>query len=241
MPRLHTAGHQIIPRALGRGFDEHRSLDLHKMQLVVIIPHHLGNFGAHHDGLVHGGAAQIQIAVFQAQLVVDIDAVAHLKGSCLRAAEHAQLGDEQFHLARGDLVRFRLALTQRARGNNDILAFQAGGLFKHGPVRGIVKNKLQDACGVPQVRKNNAALVAAFCDGAGHRHLCARVPGAQRPAIVGTAQVSHCFHKNHPFRRFASAQIQEQTPAPRHAKQNWRGIRQRPRDTTAQRPLSITV
>ena len=101
-----------------------------------------------------------------------------------------------------------------ARGNNDILAFQAGGLFKHGPVRGIVKNKLQDACGVPQVRKNNAALVAAFCDGAGHRHLCARVPGAQRPAIVGTAQVSHCFHKNHPFRRFASAQIQEQTPAP---------------------------
>lgn len=140
-----------------------------------------------------------------------------------------------------DLVRFRLALTQRARGNNDILAFQAGGLFKHGPVRGIVKNKLQDACGVPQVRKNNAALVAAFCDGAGHRHLCARVPGAQRPAIVGTAQVSHCFHKNHPFRRFASAQIQEQTPAPRHAKQNWRGIRQRPRDTTAQRPLSITV
>ena len=56
--------------------------------------------------LVHGGAAQIQIAVFQAQLVVDIDAVAHLKGSCLRAAEHAQLGDEQFHLARRILSVF---------------------------------------------------------------------------------------------------------------------------------------
>jgi hypothetical protein len=85
----------------------------------------------------------------------------------------------------------------------------------------------------PLIRKNNAALVAAYCDGAGHRHLCARVPGARRPAIWVRA-VSHCsINIIHSPLRGTNSRADPRRP-PREAKPA--GHSQRPRDTTARRP-----
>ena len=194
MPRLHPAGHQIIPRALGGGFDEGGSLDLGEMVVAEIVADDLHDLAAQHDGRMHGGTAQIQIPVAQAQLIVHIDAVPHLKGRGLRLAQDAQLAHIQLHIAGGDLIRLGGALPQFAFGNDHILAAQALGFGEHLFGGVLVKDQLQNAGGIPQVGKNDAALVTAAGNGAADCHF---LPGQRQTdlaAVVGAAQISHAFH-----------------------------------------------
>ena len=194
MPRLHPAGHQIIPRALRGGFDEGGGLDLGEMVVAEIVADDLHDPAAQHDGFVHGGTAQVQIPVTQAQFIVHVDTVPHLKGRGLRLAQDAQLTHIQLHIAGGDLIRFGSALPQFAFGNDHILAAQALGFGEHLFGGVLVKDQLQNAGGVPQVGKNDAALVTAAGNGAADCHF---LPGQRQTdlaAVVGAAQISHAFH-----------------------------------------------
>ena len=87
-----------------------------------------------------------------------------------------------------------LAQEQNAPGNDHILALQAAGLLEHGGVGGVVEHHLQNAGGVAQVGKDDAALIPAFGDGTGHHHLLARIGQTHFAAITGAAQISHGFH-----------------------------------------------
>ena len=194
MPRLHPAGHQVIPRALRGALHQHGGLDLAEVIFAEIVAHKLADFAAHHQGLVHAGAAQVQVAVFQAQLVLHLYLVPNFKGRGLRARQHPQLGHIQLHRAGGDLVGLGVALAQQALGNGHVFAFQRPRLAEHLRVGGIVEHQLQNAGGIAQIGKNDTALVAAFGDGPRHHHLLARIGQAHFAAIMGAAQVAHAFH-----------------------------------------------
>ena len=96
--RLHTAGHQIVTRTLGRGLDEGRRFDLSEVVLAEIVADDLHDLAAQHDRLMHGRAAQVKVTVAQAQVVVDVDLVAQLKRRGLGLAQDAQLGNVELHV-----------------------------------------------------------------------------------------------------------------------------------------------
>ncbi len=98
-------GHQIVPGALGGGLGEHGGLDLVEALLVEVVPGDLGDLVAGGDHLLHVRAAQVQIAVLQAQHIVGLGVLHDLKGRGLRLGQQAQLGDIYLDVAGGDLVR----------------------------------------------------------------------------------------------------------------------------------------
>ena len=208
MAGLHAAGDQVIARAFGRRFDQGRGLDLAEMVFAEIAAHDLADLRALDDGLVHGRAAQVEIAVAQAQVVAHLDVVAHLERRGLRLAQNAQLGHIQLDIAGGDLIGLGGALAQDAARNDDILALQAFGFGKDIPGGVLVKHQLQNAGGVPQVGKDDAALVTRAGDRTADGHLAPGVGQAQLAAVIGAAQAAHRFHTLMPlFMRRQAAKI----------------------------------
>ena len=199
MAGLHTAGHQIVTRTLGGRLDEGRGLDLGEVVVAEIAADDLHDLAAQHDRLVHRGTAQIQIAVAQAQVVVDVDLVAQLKRRSLGLAQNAQLADVELDVAGGDLIGLGGALTQLAAADDHVFALQAFGLGKNVFRRILVKNQLQNAGGIAQVGKDDAALIACTGNRTADGHFLPGVGQADLAAVVGTAQVPHRFHSSCPL------------------------------------------
>ena len=200
--RLHTAGNEIIARALGRGLDEGGRLDLGEMVLAEIVADDLHDLAAQHDGLMHGRTAQVQIAVAQAQVVVDVDLVAQLKRRGLGLAQDAQLADVELYVAGCDLIGLGGALTQLAAADNNVLAFQALGLGENVLRRILIEHQLQNAGGIAQVGKDDAALVAGAGDGAADGHFLTGHGKRDFAAIVCAAQTAQSFHISCPLYGF---------------------------------------
>ena len=164
MARLHTAGHQIVAGTLRCGLNQGRGLNLGEVVLAEIVADNLHNLAAQDNRLVHGRTAQIQIAVTQAQVIVDVDFIAQLKRRGLGLAQDAQFADVKFHIAGGNLVGLGGTLTQLAAADDNILAFQTLGLGENILRRILIEHQLQDTGGIAQVGKDNAALVAGAGD-----------------------------------------------------------------------------
>ena len=111
--RLHTAGYQIVAGAFRGALDQHGGLDLAEVVVAVVVADDLADLAAQHDGVVHAGAAQVQIAVLQAQLVLHLHLVADLEGGGLGSAQQAHLGHIQLHVAGGDFIGLGVALAER--------------------------------------------------------------------------------------------------------------------------------
>ncbi|MPN26362.1 hypothetical protein SDC9_173786 [bioreactor metagenome] len=166
------------------------------MVLVVVIAHQLGNAATQHNGRVHAGAAQVKVAVFEAQIVAHLHFVAHFKRRGLGRAQHPQVGDIQLDLAGGQRFVDALAPAQLALCHHHIFTFQPGGFFKHRAVGAIVKCQLQNAGRVAQVGKDHPAKVAAFRNRPAGRYRAAHLFGGQLAAIIGAAQCPHFIHRS---------------------------------------------
>ena len=77
---MDAAGHQIVPRTFGCGFHQHRGFDLDESVLIEIVPSDFGDAVAHQNIALQIGAAQVQIAVFQPQLFIDVAILHNFKG-----------------------------------------------------------------------------------------------------------------------------------------------------------------
>ena len=202
MAGLHTAGHQIVTGTFRRGLDQGRGFNLGKVVVAEIAADDLHDLAAQHDRLVHRGTAQIQIAVAQAQVVVDVDLVAQLKRRGLGLAQDAQLADVELDVAGCDLIGLGGALTQLAAADDDELAFQALGLGENVLRRILIEHQLQNAGGIAQVGKDDAALVAGAGDGAADGHFLAGHGKRDFAAIVCAAQTAQSFHISCPLYGF---------------------------------------
>ena len=104
---------------------------------------------------MHGRTAQVQIAVAQAQVVVDVDLVAQLKRRGLGLAQDAQLADVELYVAGCDLIGLGGALTQLAAADNNVLAFQALGLGEN--AFGVSSSNT--SCKMPVVSRRSAKMM----------------------------------------------------------------------------------
>ena len=104
---------------------------------------------------MHGRTAQVQIAVAQAQIVVDVDLVAQLKRRGLGLTQDAQLADVELYVAGCDLIGLGGALTQLAAADNNVLAFQALGLGE----TSFGVSSSNTSCKMPVVSRRSAKMM----------------------------------------------------------------------------------
>ena len=190
-----AAGHQIVPGALGGGLGEDGGLDLQEPVLVKVVPGDLGDLVPGGDGLLHLRAAQIQIAILQAQHVVGLGVLHDLKGRGLRFGQQAQLGDIDLDVAGGDLVGLGLALPDQTGGSHHILRAEGGGLVKDVLGGAVVKGQLDEAGAVPQVHKDQTAQVPLPLDPAAQGDGLARVGQTQVAAVMAAVEILKIIHE----------------------------------------------
>ena len=94
------------------------------------------------------------------------------------------------------------ALTQLAAADNNVLAFQALGLGENVLRRILIEHQLQNAGGIAQVGKDDAALVAGAGDGAADSHFLTGHGKRDFAAIVCAAQTAQSFHISCPLYGF---------------------------------------
>ena len=191
---MNTRGNEIIARALGGGLDHHGGFDLNEAVLGKVVARNLGNFASEHDVVEQRTAAQVEIAEFQAQLLVGVEVVHDFKGRRLRLGKHAQVGDDHLDIARGYLAVLGASLADHALSSENELAAAGKRLVENLLVGLIVERELHDARAVAQVNKNQLAEVSAALYPAADDDLTANVGDSQISAVMGTLQARHIFH-----------------------------------------------
>ena len=147
------------------------------------------------DHVLHVRAAQVQIAVLQAQHIVGLGVLHNFKGRGLRAGQQAQLGDVHLNVAGGDLVGLALPLPDQAGGGDDVLRAEGRGLLKDILVGAVVEGELDQAGAVPQVHKDQTAQVPLPLHPAAQGDRLACVAQTQLAAVVGAAEILQIVHK----------------------------------------------
>ena len=193
-PLVHPAGHEVVARALGGGLDEGGRLDLEEAVSVVVVVRRLDDLMAHQNGVLHLAAAQVEVAVFEPQLLLDVGLVGDLKGRGLRLREDAQVADIELDLAGGQVGVDRLAAADLAlRHQHEFRPhrLRPGAQLGVGPV---VEGELHDSRAVPQVDEDEHPLVArALHPAAGDRFLPDVLRG-KFSAVFGAFQSLHGIH-----------------------------------------------
>src|SRR5690606_6164710 len=149
----------------------------------------LGDAVAQDDPLLHLRAAQVQVAVAQADALVDVDVVFHGKGWRLDRAVDTQVLGPDLDLAGGDVGVDQLGLAPPPGAADGDHAFGAQLLgllvrFRRAALTGR-EPQLDPAAAVPQVDEQQPAVVPRAGHPPGQDHLLAGVGGAQDAALVG--------------------------------------------------------
>ena len=101
---------------------------------------------AHGNGALHFGAAQIEVAILEAQILLDALAViADGKGRGIAFRQHPQLADIDLYLAGGDLVIDGFAAAQNPARHQNILGAHLLRLCQQFRAGFIIEGKLHDA------------------------------------------------------------------------------------------------
>ena len=162
--------HQKIARALGAGGRQDRRLELEKVLLLHALAERVDDRAALHDVLVQRRAAQVQKAIFEA----DVFRVVVLAGDRQRqfsgGAEHLHVGDEHLDRTRRQIGVFRPG---RTLFHPPVDAHHPLGPDRLGQPEGgriRVGHALRDAIVVAQVDEEDAAVVADAVAPAGEAH-----------------------------------------------------------------------
>ena len=151
LARLHPAGHQVVPGPLRGGFDEAGRLDLQKAVVVVVVPGRLDDPVAHQDVPLHLPPAQVQVAVPQPQLLLDVGGLGDLKRRRLRLAQDAQVVYIDLHVAVGEVLVYRFPGPYDTLCHQHKLGPGGLGLLPQDLGGPVVKGQLDNAGAVPQV------------------------------------------------------------------------------------------
>ena len=214
---VHTAGYQIVARALRSGFAQDGRFHLQKALIVEKALHLAQQRVAKEQVSVHLRAAQVQIAVFEPHLFAHRLLVGQGKGQRIRRGEHLHMADGQLHLTggQGGVIGAFVAQAHLSGDLHHALVFEPFGQCKAGGIRhGLIKDRLHYALAVAHIHEDDAAHVAAGQHPAAHRSLQADVRTAQGSAVMRS------FHKA------ATSLVAgyEKSPPPRHL----RGERPKP-------------
>ena len=177
---LRAARHQIVARALGCRLRQDRRLDVDEAVLVHELAQRARDGVPQPQVLQHRLAAQIEITVFEAQLLAD--GLVVMERRRLRFREHRELLREHLDLAARE-VRVDCPLGARTHASldrEDELGAQPLGLLEHLGAIGI-EDDLQQALAIAQVDEDDATVIAAPVYPPGNRDC---------PADLGTVDVA---------------------------------------------------
>ena len=190
--RLGSAGHQIIPRALGCRPRQNRGFDIQETLLVEIATNARGDLCPGNQVLLHLRPTQIHKAVTQADVLTYRVVLVERERRRLCGVENLQAFTQHLYLPGGHIRIHRLG---RARANapcdaQHILAAHAVGALKMFlSVR--IKHHLHHAFPVAHVEENDTTMVPATIYPATQRHRLIDQIFIDQAAVVGSHR---CFH-----------------------------------------------
>jgi len=196
MVRVNAAGHQVIPRALGRAGRQHGRLDFHKPPRIEKLADALKDAVPGNQVVLHRRAADVQIAVLEPQVFRHIAAAC---GRCarhhrlvgngerqrIRFGEHSQFRDQDLDASGLDVgvFRARQPLLDVAPDRDAVFGAQQGGLLADVVGRHLrAEDDLHDAAAVAQVDEQQAAVIPEGIHPAGQQHVAADILRSQFPA-----------------------------------------------------------
>ena len=137
--------------------------------------------------VLHLFAAQVEVAVFEAGILVDLIGVVYLERQTPGRREQQEVVDQQFYLPRLDLRIFGAlgTLAQFALDRQDVFAAQRTGAFVGLGVELRIENDLGRAGLVPELDEDDAAQVPAGAEPAVEDDLAAGVLKPWRAAVHG--------------------------------------------------------
>ena len=142
----------------------------------------------------HGRPADVEVAVLEAQHLVDLVALARLdlERRRARARQQAGVGDAHLDLAgrQAGIDRLGVARDHRAGRAHDVLGAQPLGQTVRLGRDSRVEDELHEAGAVAQVDEDEVAVVAPASHPAGEPHLATHVGGTQ---LAGQRGAHHAF------------------------------------------------
>ena len=146
---------------------------------------------AQHEILLHLRAAQIKIAVLQAQHLIHLDAILNVERRRLCLVEDAQLLYHHLDHA-GSHVRIygflRTGTHAAADSHHELVADSLSLVECLLANSRLVNNHLHQAGTVTQINKNQSAMVTAAGNPAAKNNLATHVVSTQLTAVMGTLQ-----------------------------------------------------
>ena len=135
---------------------------------------------------LHGVAAKIDVAIFEARLFVGERGVGGQERRELRFVEDAEFVGDEFNFSRGHVGIDGVGVAQldRADDGDDVFVAQGFGLFVDGGVAFGIEDNLHDAGAVAEIDEEQAAVVAALVDPSHEHGFFAGVGGAESAAHV---------------------------------------------------------
>jgi len=164
LPRVEPRGHNEVAGAFRGGLDEHGGLDLDEVVGIQEVAGGLGHAMPQQEGILAGLSAQVEVAVFQSELLAAVGLVFDGERWGGRGAEHLDALGHQLDVACGQVGIFAASLADASAYLDDALAHQGAGMLAQGGVQVEVEVELGDAVAVAQVDEGHAAEVADALD-----------------------------------------------------------------------------
>ncbi len=182
-----TARYEVVAGAFRRALAEFRRFDVDEAVFVEERAHGMFYFMAHDEVVLHFRTAQVEVAVFEADLFVDVDVVFNVERRRLGRIEDAQFFAADFDSARLHLGVDRIFITHAddAAYSQDVFCtylfcFIERNLF-------IIRRSddLYDARTVAEIDEDQSAVVAAAFYPAGQDDFFAVVRFTYFSAVLG--------------------------------------------------------
>ncbi len=159
---VYTRRHDVFAGAFGRSLNETRRIDFQTVLRREVLADDLEDLGAQHDVLAHACGAHIQVAVLQAQFLVDRVGI-NFKRRRFGFVQNGAIGSRNFNITGGKFGVFStgLALVHNTRNLQHPLRTNGFSLSECLFVLLGMKHHLGQAVPIAQVDENQSAVVAA--------------------------------------------------------------------------------
>ena len=157
LARVHARGHHKVARAFGRGADEHGRLYFDEVHRVEIAAYFHRHAVAQQQIVADAAAAQVEVAVFHADVIAAVGVVFDGEGRHFGRVEHREPADGYFDVAGGELGVLAGALNHFAVDLNHIFAAERIGLLAECRIVFRIECQLGYAVAVAQIDKRHSA------------------------------------------------------------------------------------
>ena len=185
-------GNEVVAGAFRRRLGQHGRLDLEEALLVHVAANLHRDLVTQREVLLHHRAAQVEVAVLEADVLAGVDVVLDGKDRGPGLVEDPDLSSQHLDLPRGESGVHRVggALGNLSDDREDVLRthFVGRGMSRLGDLR--TRHDLADPLAVAQINEDDAPEVPA-CGRPPHEgHRLPHVLGPQDPAVVCADEVA---------------------------------------------------